>query len=293
MKSETQLMISIGGGFHATALTENNRKQFADSALQIVRKYSLDGIDIDWEFPAWGTAHHNDKHTFTLLLKEMRETFDSYSRQSMGKEILLSAAVAAQYTIIERAYSAPQLIKYVNFLNLMTYDYNLFQWYWPFVGHNSPLSGPQWRVFTIFNTFNMQWSANYWHRLGVDKSKIAVGVPTYGRRFRLALPWFTAPGSPALSTSQDMTYSQICEFLRADGTTAAFDRQSGAPFAYGNNHWLTYESTQSAAQKAKWIRDEGFGGVMTFSLNADDFRGQCPDSRQFAIHSAIKDALQS
>ncbi|CAG2178772.1 unnamed protein product, partial [Oppiella nova] len=290
-KSDTQLMISIGGGnndngFHSTALTPGNRKQLANSAINTLLKYGLDGLDIDWEFPGWATVHYNDKNTFNLLLKEVKQTFREYSVRSHTKELVLSVAVAAQYTIIKRSYSAPQLNEYVDFINLMAYDYYLFHRYWPFVGHNSPLSSRSSRI-PLFTTFSTQWSANNWHQLGVHKSKIMVGIPTYGRSFRLAFGSFTSPGSLATSSSQDMSYSQVCQFLDTKGTTVAFDEESGVPYAFRDNTWITYESTESALKKSTWIRDNGFGGVMTFSLNADDLTGQCHHNHSFPIHHSI------
>src|SRR5689334_22811913 len=55
-----------------------NRKAFAQSVLAILQQYKLDGIDIDWEYPAIdeGPAGHAyspaDKQTFTELIKTLR-----------------------------------------------------------------------------------------------------------------------------------------------------------------------------------------------------------------------------
>lgn len=202
---------------------------------------------------------------------------------------MLSAAVAAQYTIIERSYAIPELMRSVDFINLMTYDYYIFHWYWPFVGHNSPLFARP-LDFGLFATFNTEWSANYWNEKGAHKTKIVVGIPTYGRSFRLAFRWITIPGTLVVSGSDDMSYSRICEELKDNGTTAVMDSRARVPYAYKTNTWYTFESEMSAAEKAKWIRDNGFGGLMTFSLNADDYRSKCSDE-PFAIHRAVNRAL--
>lgn len=71
-----------------------------------MQKYSLDGIDLDWEFPAWPISKNaTQKDQFATLLQEMRIAFD-------GK-YLLSAAVAAPVSIIDRAYDIPKIAKLV------------------------------------------------------------------------------------------------------------------------------------------------------------------------------------
>jgi chitinase len=55
---------------------------FIQSAQEIVEKYGLDGIDLDWEYPvngAWGlvASQPADRDNFTALLKELRAAFGS------------------------------------------------------------------------------------------------------------------------------------------------------------------------------------------------------------------------
>jgi len=292
--NEVLLMLSVGGGnndrgFHSAALNDANRKKFAISSIEVINKYGLNGIDIDWEFPSWGNLYVDDKNNFNLLLKELRQTFDMYPNANNNSgPLVLSAAVAAQYTIIERSYVIPELSKYVDFINLMTYDYYIFHWYWPFVGHNSPLFARPIEL-GLFSTFNTKWSANHWNKMGADKSKIIVGIPTYGRSFRMLFRWLHIPGTPVVSSTGDKSYSQICEeYISDSGTTVRVDTSSRVPYGYKGSYWFTYESEDSASEKAKWIKDNGFGGVMTFSLNADDFKNKCTTNELFPIHSAIK-----
>lgn len=64
--------------------------------------YSFDGIDLDWEFPAWPeTRNISQRDQFTELLKEMRASF--------GDKFMISAAVAAPYVISDRAYDIPSM----------------------------------------------------------------------------------------------------------------------------------------------------------------------------------------
>lgn len=59
---------------------------------------------------------------------------------------------------------------------------------------------------------------------------------------------------------------------------------------YGNNHWISYEDTDSVAQKASLVKEYGLGGVMVWSLEKDDYTnrcGTCPFTLMRAINNAV------
>mgnify|MGYP001137974738 CR=1 FL=1 len=91
-----KVLLSVGGwgarGFSGAAATKESRAVFIRSAQEIVDKYGLDGIDLDWEYPvngAWGlvASQPADRDNFTALLKEMRAAF--------GDKKLVTIAVGA------------------------------------------------------------------------------------------------------------------------------------------------------------------------------------------------------
>ncbi len=68
-------------------LRRRGRKRFVDSAVAMVEKYSLDGIDVDWEYPGYThamntTVRPEDKETYTLLLKELRLRFNREQKRA-------------------------------------------------------------------------------------------------------------------------------------------------------------------------------------------------------------------
>jgi len=87
---KVKVLISVGGWtdsgeFSDVALTEENRRKFAKSALELIKEFNLDGIDIDWEFPVSGglptnKARPEDKENFTLLLKTLREVLSEENK---------------------------------------------------------------------------------------------------------------------------------------------------------------------------------------------------------------------
>jgi GH18 family chitinase len=63
----------------------------------------LDGIDFDWEFPAWYSDKMERVH-FTQLLMELRKELNR--RHST---LLVSVAVAAPQPVIDAAYDIAQM----------------------------------------------------------------------------------------------------------------------------------------------------------------------------------------
>ncbi|KAH9497847.1 Glyco_18 domain containing protein [Dermatophagoides farinae] len=299
MNSNVKLMFSIGaGGWKMASSTDTRRKHFVNSILQFIREYQLDGVDIDWEFPAWPKKlfQYFERNDFIDLLHEIRNGFNQMEHET-GKHLILSAAVAAQFVIIQHSYRAKEMAKFVDFINLMTYDYFIYKWYFPYVGHNSPLHSPLLIPFDNgpAKTFTVKWSAEYWTKIGMPKHKIMVGIPTYGKRYILFHEAANFPGAIAIKGEDDMSYSEVCAFLKRNNTIMKYDGVANVPYAYNQREWISFENTESASKKAEWICMNNFGGIMIFSLNADDYRQQCSSSSSsiqlFPIHMAIRDTV--
>ena len=75
-------------------------------------------------------------------MKELKEAFDGEGKSNSKKErLLLTAAVPASFEAISAGYDVPEINKYLDFMNIMTYD---FHGDWEqVVGHNSPLFASQ------------------------------------------------------------------------------------------------------------------------------------------------------
>lgn len=282
---QLQLMLSLGGdaGFKRMVARPSSISRFTESVIELLRSTDMDGIDLDWEFP-----NYTDSRRFTNLLKAMNEAFKNES-ETIGRErLLLSIAAPAPLTLIKGIYNIPAIANYTDFVNLMTYDMNLYQWYFPFTGHNSPLFSRPTESF-YFNTLNMKYSAEYWTWAGLPKQKLMVGVPTYGLVWKLYDSNKTHVGAPSTGRGEHgggyINLAETCMFLD-DGGRRVFDDDSKVPYAYKNYTWISYDDEESVALKADWITSNNFGGIMTFSLNADDWQGVCGNGT-FPLHRTI------
>ncbi|TRX91547.1 hypothetical protein FHL15_007552 [Xylaria flabelliformis] len=126
----TKIMIAIGGwgdtgGFDTAARTEENRNRFARNVANMVRDTGADGVDIDWEYPGGNGEDYkqvpNEEKAweitaYPLLLAEIRT--------ALGPDKLMSAAVPGipRDMLAFTADTVPQIMKSLDFLNVMTYD---------------------------------------------------------------------------------------------------------------------------------------------------------------------------
>ncbi len=154
--------LSIGGAgqsgnFGTVAGNSTNRTNFANNLATIVENNDLDGVDIDWEFPAsWESTN------FTNLVSAVRSALDG-SESTLGKTLELTAAVSpVQYNndaITASSYT------YIDYFNIMAYDDDRGI-------HGSNHSAYDFAVESI----------TYWSTTkGLSKSKMRLGVPFYGR----------------------------------------------------------------------------------------------------------------
>ncbi|XP_054713005.1 acidic mammalian chitinase-like [Uloborus diversus] len=290
-----KVLMTVGGGgndqgFSLVVSSPANRLKFIASAFSTMKKYGFDGLDIDWEFPAWNNHHPEDRNNFIQFLKEFNAYAQFIGLEFMKVQPLLTVAVAAPKIIVDKSYDIPEMAKYVDFINLMTYDFNDYFWYTPYVAHNSPLFNRSVEK-AYFAKLNTAWSSNYWNQLGMPKSKIMVGIPTYGHTYKLLDPKLNYVGAPATAGGADVTFTEACQFL-ASGATRVFDSESQVPYAFKDYDWISYEDKESILRKAKWIKSQGFGGAMTFDLNCDDYSLIC-DEASFPLHRILYDVFTS
>lgn len=306
-----KVLLSVGGagennGYSEMVINHASRKIFIKSIKKVLKDYSLDGIDLDWEFPMVhyqrGRLSARERQHFSQLLREIRM---EYIREK--KDYILSVALAAPQTIVDVAYDVDQINLYVDFANIMTYDYHYYTKFTPFTGFNSPLYARSSEQLYLA-TLNINYTVHMYQSKGLNRNKIVVGIPTYGHSFKLVNLENPSVGSPAsgfgsLGAGGFVDYPAVCEFTAAHAhdTTLRWDAQAHAPYLYRGAEWLSYDSPRSVADKAVFIKANDLRGAMIYSLNADDYRGRCADAspagggagrEAFPLARSVADALR-
>ncbi len=270
---DLKIMISIGGWtwskhFSDAVLTEESTRNFAKSAVDIVSKYNLDGVDIDWEYPGMigdsNTYRPEDAHGYTRMFKYLREELDQLGRQT-GKKYFVTTAIGAsreflQHTEMQKAQH------YLDYINLMSYDFD--NTYDNMSSHQSNLYTPE----------NMPWiysadlAINNLKKVGVKPSKIVMGICFYGKgvivKDTANHGLYQIPERRAFGGG----YTRIKDSLVSKkGFVRYWDKASQAPFLFNpEKKWLiTYDDEQSVKIKCDYIKKHGLGGAMFWEYFSD------------------------
>lgn len=82
------------------------------------------------------------------------------------------------------------------------------------------------------------------------------------------------------------------------GWKQMWDDESSTPFAINGEKVVTYDDERSIAEKVKFAMSKNLAGCMVWSLETDDFLGDCSQKTQFnnyplmrSINKAIEDSL--
>ena len=84
--------------------------RFINQSILFLKAHNLDGMEIDWEFPAFH-GPREQREQLTALLTEMQAAFLSHSTRNNESKLLLSAAVPAIKLVIDLGYDIPGIAK--------------------------------------------------------------------------------------------------------------------------------------------------------------------------------------
>lgn len=257
-----RIVLSIGGGgkdtygFSDACLTKESRKVFIDSLMNILKKYGLDGFDIDWEYPSWeglGDSKPVDKANFTLLLKELREALDEYK-----DGLLLTAALIGGLNV-ERFYEVSEINKYLDFAHIMTYDLN-----------NSGIASHHSNPYKGSRAYSTKSAMDTYHNGGIDYSKIVIGAAFYGKISKLKTP--TTPEEALNKPTEEaktIHYTAIYEMMKDSKYKKVYDQSTGAYYLSDGEYFITYDDPQAIITKCRMTEQYNLGGIMFWDYGSD------------------------
>lgn len=248
---DLRVIVAIGGwgqdGFSDAAQTPSSRYNFAREINALIKQYNLDGIDIDWEYPANSAAgiksRPEDKENFTLLLTAIRDV--------IGYDKWLSVAGTGDKAYINQSVEIDNIAPLINYFNLMSYDFT--------AGETGPNAKKHQSNLYDSNLSIPGYSVDAMVRnliaAGMPSQKILLGLPFYGR----------------LGATITKSYDQLRrDYINKNGYTYKFDKDAQAPYLEREGELaMSYDDLLSIYIKSQYVIDNCLGGIFSWMAPYD------------------------
>ncbi|PSL46409.1 GH18 family chitinase [Chitinophaga niastensis] len=270
---DLKILISVGGwswsaNFSDAVLTDTSRKAFAVSAVDIIRKYGLDGVDIDWEYPARPGEDGNvyrpeDKQNFTLMFAALRAELDKLQRET-HRQKLLTTAVGGFVGFLETTEMG-KAQQYLDYINLMTYDF-----------YSDKIADHHTNLYTSAvnpSGKSADKAVKAYVAAGVPVNKLVMGIAFYGRRFKMADTSGNGLGGKIVSQSFGKGYTYTKDSLvNYNGFYAYRDEVAKAPYLFNpaTKEFITYDDEWSVQNKCAYVTANKMAGVMFWEYFSDE-----------------------
>ncbi len=252
------------GGFAQAAA---NATAFANSCYNLIHDSRwngvFDGIDIDWEYPnACGlSCDTSGFSSYKTLMAALRARF--------GNE-LVTAAITADGTSgghIDAADYAGAA-QYVDWYNLMTYDYFGA---WANTGPTAPHS-PLYSYAGIPTAgFYADAAVQKLKSKGVPGSKLLLGIGFYGRGWTGVTQ--SAPGGSATGAAAGTYEAGIEDYHVLVNTCPANSTIAGTAYGLCGNNWWSYDTPSTIAGKMSYEKNQGLRGAFAWEFSGDTSNG--------------------
>jgi chitinase len=198
-------------------------------------------------------------------LQQCREAFDAYSATLSGTphfEITVACPAGPQnYEILNLS----QMDLYLDFWNLMAYDY---------AGSWDTNSGHQANLHPSASNptatpYNTDAAIAYYTANGVAANKIVLGMPIYGRAFEAT----AGLGQPFTGVGPGTWEAGVYDYkaLPITGATEIIDDEAGGSYSYDatKQELVSYDTVPMAITKTTYLMNKGLGGAMWWESSAD------------------------
>jgi chitinase len=303
-----KIMLSVGGWnwsnqFSNVASDPAARANFIASSVAQLRRFGIDGIDIDWEYPTAAgvpcTAGQvcdrpADKQNFIKLARELRSALDAAGKADR-KHYLITIAAGGNASYVNESVAPDagstwlrELSASLDWINIMAYDYHM-PWEQA-SGHHSALMADPADPLQAGGLY-AQASVQRFLKAGVAADKLVLGVPFYGHGWKGCPAGAAGDGQyqlcagPTDGGNEGGTSYGFGHLLRkgylaaaddgyvgAQGYTRRWNAAARAPFLYNpaTQVWISYEDPASLHEKASYIKAQQLRGAMFWELSADD-----------------------
>ncbi len=271
-----KILISLGGAdsgqtqaFADLTAKASCRQRLANALADIVAKYGLDGVDIDWEYP----HDETEIQRMAALLKLIRE--------QLGENGVVSAALPADSSVPSLFTSAAvfkRFNEYLDFWNIMTYDMGSMRRY-SFVAPMARDNGKD-RESADYESYgysSVQQGLKYYHELGVAYEDMNMGLPYYGKIYSGITNLGTTVqfGAEAAAGCTQPDYVSISPYLTNTAWTYNWCENARCPYLTSADPTgkitglIVYENAESIAAKCEYAQSVNMGGMMCWDLAGD------------------------
>lgn len=230
--------------------TAENRENFANSIVEAINKYDIDGVDIDWETPTY--AQSND---YVEMMKIIYEKVKANNPSHLVTSAILIGG-ASNFNLRESS-------KYMDYVNMMSYEMHSHVNTTHHVAlYNSSKGGT---IYSINSSVSM------FIGYGCPKEKIVIGAGFFGRQYK---------GSKGIGTKAEyqetaLSYATIrSSYLdhQTDTMKRYWDDECKVPYIYDSETglFITYDDPESIKCKADYVKQKGLGGMMCWQTGQDN-----------------------
>lgn len=262
-KIKTMIALGGWGGCEYCSQTFNDAQlteKFASSTKYFLQKYQLDGIDLDWEYPAvQGPPGHQflpeDRANFTRLVATLRKY--------LGSKKLISFAAGGLQVHLEKCFEWPKINKYVDFVNVMTYD--LVHGYSTITGHHT----------NLYSTYPAEPSSDlamqFFKKIKFPLKKVMMGAGFYSREFDSVQNVNNGLYQPTKFLAFIDYKIAVNKHTPENGFVSFWDDKAKAPYWYNAEKkiFVTGENKTSVKLKCDYVKKNKLGGLMFWELFTD------------------------
>ncbi|KAH8130894.1 hypothetical protein LI328DRAFT_150253 [Trichoderma asperelloides] len=284
-------VISFGGWDFSTkpntfnilreAAKSGNRDTSRKNIVDFLGKHSLDGVDIDWEYPGAPdipdipTGDPNAGEDDYQLLKSIKD--------SVGTKYSVSFAAPASYWYL-KAFSIEKMGKALDYMVYMTYD---LHGQWDYNNKWTSSGCPTGNCLrSHVNETETKDALAMITKAGVPSNKVVVGVASYGRSFKMATagcdgPMCTFTGSPRQSnayagrctnTAGYISNAEIKEIIASGKINKQWVAAGSDILVYNNTEWVAYMNNSIKSDREKLYASYNMAGTSDWAVDLLEFR---------------------
>ncbi|TDR48911.1 chitinase [Tahibacter aquaticus] len=249
------LMVGGAGEYQGWvgAAAPANRQTFVSNLLAAMDDLGYDGLDLDWE-----PIQTSDQPNFIALAQALRT-------QRPGMLLTVPVGwVNANFSATPDPFFA-SIAPLFDQINVMTYDMAGAWEGWQ-SWHSSALAGNGGNTPS-----SVESSAEFYRRSGVPRARLGIGIPFYGTCWRNVngprLFGGTVVASDNLLSYRNIMTSYYSAGVRQwDAAASMGYLGSSAPIGPQQCNFLSYDDEQSIAAKGAWLRRNGLGGTIIWTI---------------------------